>query len=182
MGFLLLVLLISAVFHYVYESIVAPEMRGKLSSQLRQLLNELRVVEGKHPEHANRRCFRDLGESLEGLLATLDRFGVVVVLLIERESRSNPAGRRDVEARMASLDQCDIPDVRRIRAQSMRIAMRAVAINNGGLLLYTLPVALALYACSSVRERFSRLAMQAIDFHQQFGSAYVRVKHDVLSL
>ncbi len=83
---------------------------------------------------------------------------------------------------MASLDQCDIPDVRRIRAQSMRIAMRAVAINNGGLLLYTLPVALALYACSSVRRRFSRLAMQAIDFHQQFGSAYVRVKHDVLSL
>ena len=59
--------------------------------------------------------------------------------------------------------------------------MQAVAINNGGLLLYTLPV-LVLFARSSVRKRFSRFAMQAIDFHQQFGSAYVRVKYDVLSL
>jgi hypothetical protein len=174
MEFLLLVPFLSALFHYVYESIVAREMRRELSARLRQLLDELRAVEGKHPEHAHRRCFRDLRESLEGLLAALDRFGVVVLMLIERESRSNPDGKRKVDARMALLEQCDIPEV--------RLAMRAIAINNGGLIAYLLPVALVFFAFSSMRKRFSRFAMQAIDFHQQFGSAYVRVKHDVLSL
>jgi hypothetical protein len=182
MGYLILAWLFTRFFHYMYESTVAPELRRQLSERLRQLLAELPAVERRYPGHAHRRCVADLRESLESLLRALDRFGVVVLWLIDRESRGNPTGRREVEARIASLDRCDIPEVRHIRAQSVGIAMRAVAINNGGLLLYTLPVALVVFAYSGVRKRFSRFAMQAIDFHQQFGSAYVRVKHDVLSL
>ena len=172
----------SAAFHYVYESLAAPEMRDELSARLHRLIGELRVLEKKHSGHPQRRCIHDLRESLQGLLATLDRFGVVVLWLIDRESRANPQGRQEIEALIASLDQCDIPEVGRIRAESVGIVMRAIAITNGGLLLYTAPVALVLFARSSVRKRFSRFAMQAIYFYQQFGSAYVRVKHDVLSL
>jgi hypothetical protein len=169
-------------FHFVYESFVAPEMRDALSLRLRRLLDELRALEAKYPGHAHRRCFHDLRDSLQGQLATLDRFGVVVLRLIERESRANPAGRLEVEALIASFDRCDVPEFQRIRAESVRIAMRAIAITNGGLLLYTAPVALVMFARAEARARFSRFAMQAIYFYQQFGSAYVRVKHDVLSL
>jgi hypothetical protein len=181
MGYLLLAPFLLGIFHHVYESVVAPEMRGALAARLRRLLEELRTVESSQLHYASHRCLRDLRESLENLLEALDRFGVVALWLIERESRGNPDGRRRVDARMGSLDQCAIPQVRAIRARSVGIAMRAIAINNGGLLLYTFPV-LVLFAWPGVRKRFSRFAMQAIDFHQQFGSAYVRVKHDVLSL
>jgi hypothetical protein len=181
MEYLLLAPFLTALFHNVYDSDFAPEMRGKLKSRLRRLLAELRAVERAHPAHADRQCIRDLRGSLENLLESLDRFGVVVLWLIGRESRGNPDGKRLVDARMARLGRCDIPEVRDIRARSVRIAMRAIAVNNGGLLLYTWP-ALVAFAWPSVRKRFSRFAMQAIDFHQQFGAAYVRVKHDVLSL
>ncbi|MEJ0036462.1 MAG: hypothetical protein WDO68_10300 [Gammaproteobacteria bacterium] len=175
MIYLMQALMFTAAFHFVYESIVAPEMRSDLRIELRRLREELRAVEGRYPERANRRCFSDLAASLEGLLASLDRFAIVAMLLMERESRGDPKARQEMERRVASLDQCDIPEVRDIRARSVRIAMRAVAINNGGLLLYTLPVALVLAAYSRMRQRFLRLAVQAIDFHQQLGSAHVRV-------
>jgi hypothetical protein len=181
MEYLLLAPFLTAFIQKVYYSDFAPEMRRRLASGLRRLLEELRAVERKYPAHADRQCIRDLRESLGNLLDALDRFGVVVLWLIGRESRGNPDGKRRVDARMARLAQCDIPEVRDIRARSVRIAMQAIAVNNGGLLLYTWPALIA-FAWPSVRQRFSRFAMQAIDFHQQFGSAYVRVKHDVLSL
>jgi hypothetical protein len=181
MEYLLLAPFLTMFLQNVYYSDVAPEMRRRLASGLRQLLEELRAVERRCPAHADRQCIRELRGSLENLLESLDRFGVVVLWLIARESRGNPEGKRRVEARMASLDRCETPEIRQIRARSVGIAMRIIAVNNGGLLLYTWPALIA-FAWPSVRKRFSRFAMQAIDFHQQFGSAYVRVKHDVLSL
>ena len=175
-------LMFAAAIHFIYESILAPSLRMDLRFELLDLGDELRVIEQKHPEHANRRCFSDLRESLEGLLAALDRLGIVALLEVERESRRNRGARLEIEARAASLDHCDIPEVRDIRARSVRIAIRAVAINNGGLILYTLPLVLALLAYSRMRELFLRLAVQAIDFHQQLRPAHVRVQHDVLRL
>jgi hypothetical protein len=168
-------LMFAAAIHFIYESILAPSFRQELRSRLQGLLDELCIVGQKHPDHASQRCVGNLRGSLEGLLARLDRIGIVALLGIEREFRRNPRAREEVQARELSLDRCDIPEVRDIRARSVRIAIRAVAINNGGLILYTLPVVLVLLAYSRMRRAFLRLAVQAIDLHQQLGPTHVRV-------
>jgi hypothetical protein len=153
-----------------------------LRSGLQNLLDELHLLERRHPEPANRRCFTELRESLDGLLAALDRVGVVALLLSERESRRHPWARAAAATRAVTLGQCHIPEVRSIRARSLRIAIRAIVINNGGLILYTLPVVLFILVSPRMRARFLRFAVQAIDLHEKLGSAHVRVQHDVVGL
>jgi hypothetical protein len=182
MSYLVLALFFGAIIHFVYQSIIAPSLRMDLRASLLQLGRELSDIERGSAEQANQRCFSDLCESHKRLLEALDRISVVALLEVERELRDNPRVRKQVEARSASFDHCELAGLRSLRARTIRMAVQAVAINNGGLIFSILPLMPFLLASAKFRKWLLRLTVQAIDFHQQLGPAYVRVKHDVPGL
>jgi hypothetical protein len=179
MAYLMLVFFFGAIVHYVYQSILAPSMRLDVEARLRKLHGELDLAERAQAEDVSRRCFSVLRQSHKRLLEALDRISVVALLEVDRELRGNQPVREQVEARSASFERCEIPAVRALRPRTLRIALQAVAINNGGLILSILPLMPFVLASARFRKWLLRLTVQAIDFHQQLGPAYVRVKHDV---
>ena len=182
MSYLVLLFLFSAIFHYVYESIIAPSLRLDLRDRLLQLEGERNRAEREPAGQAAQRCFSDLRESHGRLVEALNRISIVALLEVERELRDNPKLREQVEARSASFDRCERAELRSLRARTVRAAVQAVAINNGGLIYSILPLMPFLLVSAKFRKWLLRLTVQAIDLHQQLGPAYVRVKHDVPSL
>jgi hypothetical protein len=179
MSYLIIVLFFGAFIHFIYESGLAPSMRLDLREKLLRIGHELRAVEGAHGKLA---CVGDLRESQRRLLEAIDRIDVVALIEVDRELRGNPGLREQVEARSASFGRCECEALRRLRARTLRIALQAIAINNGGLILSILPLMPFLLGSARFRKRLLRLTVQAVDFHQQLGPAYVRVQHDVLRL
>jgi hypothetical protein len=179
MSYLMIMFFFSSFILFVYESGLAPPMRLDLREKLRRIGSELRVIEDTH---GNPPCASDLRESHRRLLEAIDRISIVTLIEVDRELRGNPGLREQVEARSASFDQCELEALRRLRARTLRVALQAVAINNGGLMFSILPLMPFLLGSAKFRKWVLRLTVQAIDFHQQLGPAYVRVQHDVLRL
>lgn len=182
MSYVILLLLFGTFFHFIYQSALAPDMRVGVRERLLRLMEELRVLERAQGEHASQRRVSDLRESQARLLEAFDRISIVALIEVERELRADPRVREQVEARSKSFEGCESRELRSLRARTVRIALQAVAINNGGLIFSILPLMPFLLASAKFRNWVLRLTVQAIDFHQQLGPAYVRVKHDELSL
>jgi hypothetical protein len=180
MSYLFIYFFVGSFLHFVYQSGIAPELRDRLRERLLHLAHELSLLERAEPAGAP--VFCDLRESHKRLLDALDRISLVALLEVERDLRNDPALRAQVAARSALFERCELAGLRRIRARTMRIAMQAIAVNNGGAIFYILPAMPFLWASARFRKWFSRLTVQAIDLHQQLGPAYFGVKHDVAGL
>ena len=182
MSYLVIFLFFGSLFHFVYQSIIAPSLRLDLREILLQLGRELSRADRAPTGQAAQRCFSDLRESYERLLEALDRISIVALLEVERDLRDNAGVRGQVEARSLAFDHCELAELRSLRTRIIRAAVQAVAINNGGLIFSILPVMPFLLGSAKFRKWLLRLTVQAIDLHQQLGPAYVRVKHDVPGL
>jgi hypothetical protein len=182
MSYLVIYFLFGSFFNFVYKSGLAPDMRLNLRDKLLRLGDELGDAERAQREHASFACCADLRESYWHLLDALGRINSAALIEVERELRKNPRLREQVEARSASFERCEVETVRSLRARLLRIALQAIAINNGCLMFSILPAMPFLLASAKFRKWVLRLTVQAIDLHQQLGPAYVRVEHDVLRL
>jgi hypothetical protein len=178
--YVFLIFFLGSIGHYVYQSMIAPSLRDVLRASLRQLGRQLRLLEAGSP--ASSPGFGDLHESHERLLDALDRISLVALLEVDRDLRGNPALRQQVTARSAFFDRPGLGELGHIRTRTLRIAMQAIAVNNGGAIFWILPVMPFLLASAKFRAWLLRLTVQAIDLHQQLGPAYFGVKHDVASL
>src|SRR5262249_9653915 len=65
---------------------------------------------------------------------------MVALMNSEAELRRDPAMRKQLEQRAKELDECSIPEIKRIRKTSLRITGKVVAINAGGWAIYIVPL------------------------------------------
>lgn len=180
MSYLLLILFVGAIIHYVYQSMIAPALRDGLRASLRQVARELSLLEAS--AQAGSPGFGDLRESHRRLLDALDRISVVALLEVERDLREDTALRGQVAARSAFFEGSCPAGLRHVRVRTVRIALQAIAVNNGGLIFSILPAMPFILGSARFRAWLLRLTVQAIDLHQQLGPAYFGVKHDVAGL
>lgn len=85
MSYAILSLALLALFHFIYESILAPSFRMKLHFELGALQDQLRCLQREgsvRVEHA-----RYLDDSLSSLLCMLHRFDVAMLVAVGQEVR-----------------------------------------------------------------------------------------------
>jgi hypothetical protein len=140
--------LLLSVFHFLYQSTLAPSLRLGLRFRLFALRDRTRELKIKNGELLSDNHFRCLQDSINGLICVLDRIGIVALTCIDRELKRDIELRKRAEARARTLDDCTLPEMRTIRDETMDIAASAVAVNNGAWFIYLLPLLVA-YACVS---------------------------------
>lgn len=148
---ILLALALGAICHFVYESILAPSFRLKLRFELLALCDELRQLETERDPCVAAEAFEYLQGSLHTLASVLDRFDCVTLNALEREIRRNPEVRARVERQTRVLDACGVAEYQKIRTESLRIAVKAVVVNNAIACLYLLPIILCAREISRVK-------------------------------
>ena len=142
MSYVILGFALLALFHFIYEGILAPSFRMKLRFDLCALRDELNRLKRDSGAAFDDERFCHLHDSLTALIATLHRFDVSTLLAVSQEIGRNPELREKVERRERMLDTCGVPELRDLRRRSLVIATRALAVNHGGWCIYGIPMVL----------------------------------------
>lgn len=141
MNYAILVLVILALFHFIYESILAPSFRMKLRFDLEALRRRLFRLQTVNADSRNEGHFQYLDDSSSALLEMLHRFDAGTLVAVTQEMRRNTALRRQVDLRVQELDACASPEVRAVWRDIRSVATRALLVNHGGWFIYVLPLA-----------------------------------------
>jgi hypothetical protein len=150
----IIVLVALAVFHFVYESILAPSFRLSLRFRLFVLRDEVRQLKIECVRSLNDEHFVFLQDSINGLISILHRFDMASLFGVEFESRKDPEFLKQAEARSRMLDDCKIPRVREIGNQALKIAAEALFVNSGAwVVLFFGPWVVALIGYSEAKKR-----------------------------
>lgn len=146
-----------ALCHFVYESILAPSIRLELRFELFKLRDEVRLLKIKNLSSTAREPeFVDghygyLQDSINSLICILYRYDLAAIWTIADQINRDQALRQRVEARARLLDDCELPVVLSIRKRQLNIAVKALAVNSGPMLLLLLTPVFALRGYEAVR-------------------------------
>jgi hypothetical protein len=151
MVWLLVVLIVTTVAHLAYESMIAPSLRLSLRYELFALRDELRQLKmGRGSSFADRH-FHFLQDSINTLLSVLNHFDLATLWALEQQLQSDRVLRERMEMRARTLDDCAIPEVALIRRNTITIAARAIAVNNGICALCAVPFLAAFWGLAKLK-------------------------------
>jgi hypothetical protein len=160
-------LIAAAFMHFISESIIAPSLRLKLRFELFALRDELRLLKIECDRHLDDKHFDYLQGSLNTLIRVLHWIDMTTLAAVERELRTNPQIREQIEARNKVLDDCDIPEARQIRYRSLQVAAKAFAVNGGGWAIYPLPLLLPFVGHSKIKRAIkASLSLSELDLNK----------------
>ena len=153
MTYLIMGLVILAGWHFVYESILAPSLRLSIRFELFALRDELRKLKLSHGSGLDEKHYSFLQDSLNSMIAMLHRYDLMTVSQVDREFSRNSEFRKRCEARAKVLDDCQIPEAKAIRKRSVKIAVKAFAVNSGGWAAYLLPFVIGQIGYASLKSK-----------------------------
>lgn len=143
MYYCIMILAAGAILHFVYESIIAPSLRLELRLALIRLGNEARLLKIQNLGVADaqseviERQLCELQDSINTLACILFKFDLVTIYAISEEIDRDVGLKRRVEARARILDDCVLPEVLALRSKQIRIATKALVVNSGPMLLWS---------------------------------------------
>jgi hypothetical protein len=162
--YLLAAVFILTVFHFMYESTLAPSFRLQLRFELFRLRDELRNLKMER-KNLDDKHFHYLQGSINTLIANLARFDAATIARIDAELQRDPELRKRSEARCKVMDDCDVAEARLIRRKCNLIGMKALAVNSGGWSIYILPGVFVLVGLSELKRRIKAvLSISESDF------------------
>jgi len=143
MTWILIILMAFAVWHLLYESVIAPSLRMSLRYEVFRLRDDLRRLKFEDAR-LTKEVYGYMEDALNNSLAYLHGLTISSFGSVSRGIERDQSLRKDVEKRRHAIDSCPIPEVPRIDEELGRILRLALGVNSGGWFLWILPVALAL--------------------------------------
>ena len=146
-------------FHFAYESILAPSLRLSLRFRLFVLQDEVRQLKLECVESLHGQHLAFLRDSIDGLTSMLNHVDMASLVGVGLESRRDPTFLEQARERARMLDDCTVLRVREIRKKTHRIAAEALVINSGAwVALFFAPWIVAAIGYAEARKRFRVLA------------------------
>jgi len=158
MGYALTALVILALFHLVYESILAPSFRTHLRLELFALRDELRKLKINRRSSFDDRHFSYLQDAVNSLIAFGHGFDGAMLAAVENEFRRDRQFRDKVESRSRVLDDCLVSEAKAIRQKSVGVAARLLLVNSGALFVLVAPCVLCMIGIKEARSRLRTVA------------------------
>lgn len=141
-----IVLIIFAIFHFIYESILLPSFRLELRYKLFELRDELRNIKSEK----NSKVSDDVFYLLEGTVCTvinrLPFFSLSARMDAFKEYESNKSFQNRVEKRKNILESCQDDRIKKINKELIDIATVAFILNSGGWIYIVIPFLLLVFA------------------------------------
>lgn len=167
MSVLVAVILLLALAHFIYESILAPSFRLEIRYQAFALRDDLRLLKMELGDALDDKHYEYLQDSINTIISNLARFDAVTLGLSERVYNRDPEFRKRVDERARFLEDCAIPEVGTLRRRNIALAEKAILVNSGMLVAPLVPFVLMGVGFSAVKQRIRKLAsLSEPDFHK----------------
>lgn len=144
MEYLIIGLFVAALFHFVYESVVAPSLRTQLRFDLSSTQDELRSLKSSLGEKLDERYFEQVQATVNAFVSLLDRFDAATLIAFKMEKSRNRELRERCERSVQAIQDCTLQEARNLQRRIAWIAARTIAVNNGAWMVFVLPAALVL--------------------------------------
>ena len=157
MEYVIFILGALAIFHFVYESIIAPTLRINQKFKAFKLRDELRALACREPETVHDKHFYAVQDVLNAVIRTASTIDVVALMNAKQAVAADPELRKRTDAQARLFDDCKNSRVRDIYTRGGVIAVESVRINSAGLLTCMSPVMVMIDAYKKIRRGAPRL-------------------------
>lgn len=138
-------------YHWVWESAIAPTYRAYLRNRLFKLRDEIRSCKCDVVSENDKRALVLLHESINIYLTRLHLINMSLRSKIEQEYENNPKLRERVRNRREILTRAENPKVLEIYAECNDILEKAYLMNAGGWFVYLVPVAILVAIFATIK-------------------------------
>lgn len=156
MATLLIILLFGAIFHFVYENIIAPMFRVETRYELFRLRDEIRedrsVCNPKDDE-----AFRIVDGQICSAIRRLHTIDLPTHYIATKEYFENETFRKRVDKKISVLKDCANPRIKEARHELTLITLKVIVINSGGWVYVLVPVIAAVLVVSSLTHSLKSL-------------------------
>lgn len=159
MSAIILIAVLLAILHFVYESIVLPSIRMRLRDNLFRLRDELRRIRIDQPEKCDRQVFLFLDTGICRFLNKLSLMTFALKHDVDRAMEHDPSLKNEIERRLRAVESCDSAEFRRIYGDVHKVLTCALLANSGAWFFYLIPIALAVCCFSRVATAVKELLM-----------------------
>ena len=155
MSFLILIICLLAMWHFVVESIVVPSARAALRLRLFALRDELRNlrVEGGAAEDEFDEAQRLINNAIR-LAPTFDAFALAQW---QHSLRANPEMAERIERRQKHFESIASKPVMDVIYRARKVAVTSLGFNSLGWLIYFVPIFIAFLIWKSISTSVARI-------------------------
>lgn len=157
MDILFVLILVFALFHFVYESTIAPMIRLELRYKLFRLRDDIRSYAIDQVEPDNTKAIELLDKSICAVIARLSMIDLENSVVAQLESDKNPKFRDAVERRKNYLQNSESKKIREINAKLLHYSALALVCNSGGWSYLAIPFYMITALFSLVSNSLKRL-------------------------
>jgi hypothetical protein len=143
MEYVIFVLVILAVIHFIFEGIIAPSYRLELQYNLFRLRDDLRRLKIRKSDQLSDKHFHWLQDSINGVIRNIERVDIVALVAFRIRLHKDEDFRRRVRDRTGELEACNLAELQEIRRRGNRHVEHILSVNNGAWGFYIIPIAIA---------------------------------------
>lgn len=140
-----------AIFHFIYEGIVAPGARIQLRNALFVTRDELRQAKIEGVAEEDDEVFWQVHDGVNFWLTRLPNLTVTGQVSAMEAYRRDATLAAAVDARIARVERCTDTRLTTARDKTVKVIMEASVCNSGGWTVYVLPVAVFVAAYKSMK-------------------------------
>ena len=139
------ILIILAVWHFVYEAILLPSIRWNLRNELFALRDRLRNVVIENQKY-DKTVFDLVHNGLNNYINRLHWVDLRFEFKFRKILKNNPAIRKEVEQNLQKIEESKNQEIKAVFYQTKSILWRAFAANIGGFLFYLIPLVFIVFS------------------------------------
>ena len=156
MATLLLILIVLALVHVVYETIIAPTLRLRMKYRFFELRDQAVLLRLEEPKALPDPLYQHLLDAINGSMCYISDLSLMGILRLKPSEEE----RLRAEQRIRELANADAPEVRQM-AKALRINMISVlVINSTGMLLAVIPIIVFVFTLLNVWRDIETLAFK----------------------
>lgn len=145
MATLFLILFVLGLFHFIYESTIAPSLRLILRYDLFKLRDDLRLIKADNKDVSDN-VFDLLDSSINTTIKRLPYYSISKIIDAKQEYKSNRSLQKTVNRKKRTLEKCNIKEIKTINSRLLKLTVFSLIVNSGGWLYIVIPFLLIVTA------------------------------------
>jgi len=146
-----------AVWHFMYEAIIAPTLRLGLRNRLFALRDELRKAKIEGISLKDEDAFYFVHEGVNNFINRLPSLTVILAVKLNREYQVNQKLRTVMDGHLKAVQTAKNETIKCVFEKTNDVVVKAFWVNTGGWLIYIVPIVVVLYFMKRITQVISEL-------------------------
>lgn len=148
MDVLIIVFVVMAIFHFIYESVILPSLLLNLKYKFEKLKDELIMMVIEDKDKVSPSDFNYVMFNLDANSNNLKNINFLNMFKVSKFVKANPNYKDEND--LMTIDDVENKDVKALHSKSIKLCVKAVLYNSGMLIIYLFPILVLAYIATHI--------------------------------